>query len=49
MDVHRFAPTLPMPTYLMAFMVGPSWGSTASLLLAQPVNAALIEMRMQSG
>jgi aminopeptidase N len=23
MDVHRFAPTLPMPTYLMAFMVGP--------------------------
>ncbi len=23
MDVHRFAPTLPLPTYLMAFMVGP--------------------------
>ncbi|HEX4846980.1 MAG TPA: M1 family metallopeptidase [Novosphingobium sp.] len=23
MEVHRFAPTLPLPTYLMAFMVGP--------------------------
>lgn len=23
LDVHRFAPTLPLPTYLMAFMVGP--------------------------
>lgn len=23
LEVHRFAPTLPLPTYLMAFMVGP--------------------------
>src|SRR5690606_6332990 len=23
LDVHRFAPTLPLPTYLMAMMVGP--------------------------
>ncbi len=23
LDVHRFAPTLPLPTYLVAFMVGP--------------------------
>jgi aminopeptidase N len=35
MDVHKFAPTLPLPTYLMAFMVGP-FVSVADTVPASP-------------
>ena len=35
MDVHRFAPTLPLPTYLMAFMVGP-FSSVSSTVAPSP-------------
>lgn len=31
LDVHRFAPTLPLPTYLMAFMVGPFASAAATV------------------
>ncbi len=35
MDVHRFAPTLPLPTYLAAFMVGP-FASVSGTVPATP-------------
>ncbi|HCF24207.1 MULTISPECIES: M1 family metallopeptidase [unclassified Novosphingobium] len=45
MDVHRFAPTLPMPTYLMAFMVGP-FASVSGTVPATPQRQAPLPIRI---
>ncbi|MFM5950919.1 MAG: M1 family metallopeptidase [Novosphingobium sp.] len=45
MDVHRFAPTLPMPTYLMAFMVGP-FASVSGTVPATPQRRAPLPIRI---
>ena len=45
LDVHRFAPTLPMPTYLMAFMVGP-FASVSGTVPATPQRKAPLPIRI---
>lgn len=45
LDVHRFAPTLPLPTYLMAFMVGP-FASVADTVPATPERAVPLPVRI---
>lgn len=45
LDVHSFAPTLPLPTYLMAFMVGP-FASVADTVPATPQRATPLPVRI---
>jgi aminopeptidase N len=45
LDVHRFAPTLPLPTYLMAFMVGP-FASVADTVAPTPQRSWPLPVRI---
>ena len=45
MDVHRFAPTLPLPTYLVAMMVGP-FSSVAGTVPATPQRKTPLPVRI---
>ena len=47
MDVHRFAPTLPLPTYLLAMMVGP-FASASGTLPPTPEQPAPLPLRIDS-
>ena len=46
-DVHRFAPTLPLPTYLVAMMVGP-FASAESAVPPSPQRSAPLPLRVIS-
>ena len=45
LDVHRFAPTLPLPTYLVAMMVGP-FASVAGTVPATPQRKTPLPVRI---
>ena len=47
LDVHRFAPTAPLPTYLLALMVGP-FVDVAGSVPATPQRAAPLPLRILS-
>ncbi len=47
LDVHRFAPTLPLPTYLVAMMVGP-FASVAGTVPPTPQRATPLPLRVIS-
>ncbi len=47
LDVHRFAPTLPLPTYLVAMMVGP-FASAESVVPPSPQRATPLPLRVIS-
>ncbi len=46
-EVHRFAPTLPLPTYLLAMMVGP-FTTTDGVVPASPQRATPLPLRIVS-
>ncbi len=47
MDVHHFAPTLPLPTYLLAMMVGP-FATASGTVPATPERPAPLPLRIVS-